>query len=334
MSLRPCAAALGLLLAVACGEHAPPAGISGPSSGTPAAPMSDAVRTYLDRIVTIMQTNSIKRLTIDWTNFRSTVFNTTPSAQTVADAVPAIRMALTLLGDGHSSYMAANGQVVYVPNRSCTASSGALPELPTDVGYIKVGAFSGSSAAATDFATTIQGTIASRDRDNLIGWIVDLRQNGGGNMWPMIAGLGPIVGEDTLGFFIDPTGAKSVWGYRTGASWNNAFTVQAVAAPYTLKRPRPKVAVLVDNGVASSGEATYIAFRQRPNTRSFGTATCGLSTANVDFSLSDGALLNLTVSVMADRTGTPYGDSIAPDEGFVSTIDAAQRAVAWLRGAP
>jgi len=35
------------------------------------------------------------------------------------------------------------------------------------------------------------------------------------------------------------------------------------------------VAVLSDNGIASSGEATLIAFRQRPNTRSFGDATCG-----------------------------------------------------------
>jgi carboxyl-terminal processing protease len=49
-----------------------------------------------------------------------------------------------------------------------------------------------------------------------------------------------------------------------------------VKAPYKLVVPSPRVAVLTDTGVASSGEA--IAFRGRPNTRSFGTPTCGLST--------------------------------------------------------
>ena len=74
----------------------------------------------------------------------------------------------------------------------------------------------------------------------------------------------------------------------------------------------PAVAVLVDNGVASSGEATFIAFRRRANTRSFGVATCGLSTANRGFVLSDGALLTLTVSVMADRARRCMGIASTP----------------------
>jgi hypothetical protein len=91
------------------------------------------------------------------------------------------------------------------------------------------------------------------------------------------------------------------------------------------------VAVLSDNGIASSGEATLIAFRQRPNTRSFGAPTCGLSTANRGFPLIDGALLNLTVSIMADRTRTPYGDSVVPDEVIVDPAEAVRRAVEWLQ---
>jgi C-terminal processing protease CtpA/Prc len=33
------------------------------------------------------------------------------------------------------------------------------------------------------------------DQGNLAGWIVDLRNNGGGNMWPMLTGIGSILGE-------------------------------------------------------------------------------------------------------------------------------------------
>jgi len=35
---------------------------------------------------------------------------------------------------------------------------------------------------------------------------------------------------------------------------------------------------------------------------------------------------------MADRTRTPYGDSIVPDETVPGDAEVVQRAIAWLRG--
>ena len=91
-----------------------------------------------------------------------------------------------------------------------------------------------------------------------------------------------------------------------------ASLLQRVDTPYRLRRESPRVAVLIDGGTASSGEAVAIAFQRRPDTRSFGTATCGLSTANEQYTMSDGASLFLTVAVMADRTKFLYGAQIAP----------------------
>ena len=278
-----------------------------------------------------MQANSINRLTIDWNMFRTSVIAQAAGAQTIPDTYAAIRVSLTLLGDGHSSFRTPTGTVIFVPNRSCSASGSSTPTLPSTVGYVKVGTFGGSGAEATGFANDVQSAIASADRDDLIGWIVDLRGNGGGNMWPMVAGVGPVLGEDVVGYFVDPTGVESVWEYRNGASWLSGFVQQRVDAPYRLRRDRPRVAVLTDNGIASSREATVIAFRRRPDTRSFGTPTCGLSTANRTFTLNDGASLNLTISVMADRTRTRYGDSIPPDEIVTDPGQAVQRALAWLQ---
>ena len=58
--------------------------------------------------------------------------------------------------------------------------------------------------------------------------------------------------------------------------------------------------------------------------------TCGLSTANRLFGLSEGATLVLSVSVMADRTKATYGDSIVPDEIVSEPADVVSRATAWL----
>lgn len=48
--------------------------------------------------------------------------------------------------------------------------------------------------------------------------------------------------------------------------------------------------------------------------------------------LADGAVLNLTVAVMADRQKASYGDVVAPDEVIVDQTQAAQRAISWLQG--
>jgi hypothetical protein len=304
---------------------------SGDSTTEP-VPVGSAATEYLDHVLSLMQNNSIKQLTINWTAFRADVHSRATGATTIAETYPAITHALRLLGDGHSSYRASDGRVLFVPNRGCTAVPVPTPSLPANIGYVRIGAFSGTALQAAELAARIQTNIKNADRADLIGWIVDLRGNVGGNMWPMIAGVGPILGEDTLGFFIDPLGRVSAWEYRAGAALLSGNVLQRVDSIYRLLRERPRVAVLTDNLVTSSGEATLIAFRRRPNTRSFGTATCGLSTANAAFLLYDGALLNLTVSVMADRTRFQYGDVIAPDETILSTPDAVvARAVAWLQ---
>jgi carboxyl-terminal processing protease len=322
------AIALALSTAIACGSDSPsPTQPSAPATAT----LSEAASAYITRVMDLMQNTSINRQTIDWPAFRASVLGVAGSAQTIADLTPAIRQAITLLRDGHSSYRSATGVTVFVSLRSCAAAPAVPLSLPATIGTVKVGAFSGNVEAASAFARQIQDAIAAADRDDLIGWIVDLRGNGGGNMWPMIAGLGPILGEGVLGYFVNPAGVETPWEYRGGSSRSGGFVQTTVAAPYTLRRPAPRVAVLSDTGIASSGEATLIAFRQRPNTRSFGQPTCGLSTANQTNTLSDGATLTLTTAVMADRNKTRFGDTIAPDEVIADPSQAIQRAIAWLQ---
>ena len=318
------------LVASACGKSAAP---TAPTPQTPVSTGPSAIaRAYLEQMLTLMQQNSINRLTIDWTNFRTRVFAAAGDAQAITDLLPAIRVAIELLADGHSSYRTPSGTVIFVPRRTCSAPPAADAAVPANVGYVRIGAFSGSAAEATVFADAIQERIRAADRHELLGWVVDLRGNGGGNMWPMVAGVGPILGESVVGYFIDPLGAETNWEYRAGASWNGGFLIQRVSMPYQLRREHPRVAVLSDNRVASSGEATLIAFRQRPNTRSFGQPTCGLSTANRTSTLSDGATLTLTVSTMADRNKTRYGDQVVPDELIADPAGTVTRAIEWLNG--
>lgn len=292
--------------------------------------LSPLARAYLDQMISLMQTNSVNRRTIDWDMMRARVFATAGGAQRISDLSPAIIVALDVLGDGHSSVATITGQILFVPTRACRASVVGTPVVPPTIGYVRVGTFGGQGSAATQFANGIDAAIRAEDRDDLIGWIVDLRGNGGGNMWPMVAGVGPILGQGVVGFFIDPDGVERTWVYRDGGALLDGAPLETVTMPHTLKKPDPRVAVLTDNGIASSGEATVIAFKGRPDTRFFGEPTCGLSTANRGFILSDGAILVLTVSTMADRTRRVYGDSVFPDEVIVNPTAVVARAIEWL----
>jgi hypothetical protein len=323
--LRRFTAAFVLVAGVACSSDSavePPPTQSGE--------MSQLAAAYIEQVLSIMQSNSIKRLTIDWPAFRGAVLARAPGAQTIPELEQAIAHAVQLLGDGHSSFRTAGGRSYFFATRTCRSLGAINFTPPPRIGYVRVSSFSGTTQQALDFANLIQANIRVADHDSIAGWIVDLRGNGGGNMWPMVAGLGPILGEDVIGWFIDPVGRETSWESRLGGSYSGGFLAQRVDNPYRLRRERPKVAVLVDNGVASSGEATFIAFLKRPNTRSFGVPTCGLSTANAGFPLSDGALLNLTVSTMADRAKVKYGDQVQPDEVIGTSAQIEQRAVAWL----
>jgi len=252
----------------------------------------------------------------------------------IPDLHPAISLALGLLDDHHSNYYTASGTYLNSPTApSCTAASAASPVIPADIGYVRIPSCSSTPAGADAVcAEGIEQQIRSRDAPKIAGWIVDIRGNTGGNMWPMIAGVGSVLGYGVAGYFVQTGDQPLAWGYQNdGWVFDGGSVVIRTSAPYTLIGPAPKVAVLTDNAVASSGEAIVVAVRGRPNTRSFGSATCGLSTANQRYPLSDGAFLFLTVAVMADRTLTPYGQSLGPDESVSGDAEVVQGAIAWLR---
>jgi C-terminal processing protease CtpA/Prc len=188
---------------------------------------------------------------------------------------------------------------------------------------VAVGAFSGTQEQADSLASNYHAQIREIDAAGVCGWVVDLRGNIGGNMWPMVAGLGPLAGTGILGYFVDPDSIVSTWTYGAGAAVLNDTIMARAATPYALRDPTTPVAVLTDRRTVSSGEAAAIAFRGRPATRSFGEATAGLSTANHGYALGDGAVLYLAVSTMADRTGRLYGGKVLPDSTVNPQTSAA-----------
>lgn len=154
------------------------------------------------------------------------------------------------------------------------------------------------------------------------GVIVDLRGNTGGNMYPMISSVSPLLPDgDILKF-------KS-------RKRTTPVTLEYVVKSYGLtpedigKFPSSMpVAILTDGRTASSGEATLLCFRGLDNTRTFGGRSAGYASGNVTHTLPDGYLFAITRSCDMARTGEVFCDD--PIEPDVQTETPLEEALAWI----
>ncbi len=61
----------------------------------------------------------------------------------------------------------------------------------------------------------MQEIIMTLDSVEIKKWIIDLKDNTGGDMWPMYLGLSQIIKEGISGYFINSNGEFSEWNYKT-----------------------------------------------------------------------------------------------------------------------
>lgn len=209
-------------------------------------------------------------------------------------------------------------EVVLTPRVVAFNRPAEVRRLGEAVGYVEI---PGVVGAGGSFDREAVDAIRGIDSAAMCGWVVDLRRNAGGNMWPMLHALRPILGEE------------------------NPFTYQYGKGPfdgratYALKRPDPAIAVLLSRLTVSSGELVAIAFRGPATTRFFGEPTAGLSTSNLSIPMVDGARLVVTTTRARDRTGRVYEGAIEPDVAvatdwtrFAEPEDPAlAAALTWLR---
>jgi C-terminal processing protease CtpA/Prc len=286
--------------------------------------MSAEARSYLATALDSIQGAVLVPKEFSWSMLRDSAFTLAAGAVSPFDTYPAIAWALRR-ANRHS--------FLQVP------TPGAVSRLLDDrIAYIHVPQRGGPAVGLADSLHSAVGEMQAA----ACGWIVDIRANGGGNMWPMLAGIGPLLGDTLVGSF-GGVDSPERWYYKAGVSGiltasGTLDTVTRITIPAveSLDRAVP-IAVLIDAGTGSSGEAVAIAFIGRPNTRTFGSRTAGFATVNRGLRLSDGANMVVTTGYNADRRGRVYGEQLVPDSivevpaGWPSPTDRVSTAArAWL----
>jgi carboxyl-terminal processing protease len=303
---------------------------------------------FLDNALDTMRQHALHGQSVDWTAVRTEAFKRAGGAFNPIDTYPAIYWALVQLGDPGAHLRLPPGlypdQIALLQQaerdavNNAPAAAREQTSIPTPFTSRRLPEGHIVTVQGRNFGFVVLPRCSAKDNDGLLlyaadvrriltdlsaqspkGWIVDLRGNTGGNMWPMLAGIGPILGDGSVGSFVANDGNVS-WFYQDGKTGTrNPAGLETVSLTLqeepVLQTPSvAPVAVLVDSSTASSAEAITIAFHGRPASRSFGSRTAGKSTAVQPFKLDDGAELYVTTAIDADRSGKAYPDGFTPDQ--------------------
>lgn len=271
---------------------------------------------YVEQAVTFMDSQGIYASGDEWEKVRSETIEKAKSAKSFDECHQLLNDALKVAGGKHSRLITSE------------ENSNGKFELPMvemkDNGliYIRLPQFSGTVDEGKQYANTVYDALREH-REEIQSAVVDIRDNHGGDMGPMVAAVSPLLPDGELMYF-NIHGVKNAVTLEDGTVNGGGSTV-SLKEPFKLNIP---VAVLQNNETGSSAEVLLICFRGLENARSFGGPSAGYCSCNTTRKLYDGAVMLLTIGKDVSRTGQEFcEDPIFPEEATDSPLETA---LEWL----
>lgn len=327
-AIRRALACSVIVVALAGCQSRPPA----PSEPTPSSFGPSSAVALIEEALGLMDQYGLFASGPAWKTARAQALERSADASDAIDARRIIEIALLVAGGTHS-------RLTSPTDAPASLDSQPIPTVdPLDGGVVSLTlpAFSGADESQIEeYVTSAWDSIQTLSSEARCGWIVDVRGNSGGNVWPMLGAISPLLDRGLVMSFSDRDNhhdsvSITADGISLGATQTIAFDSASFEEASQSVSSR-RIVVLIGPITSSSGEAIPVAFAGQQDTATLGKPTSGFSTANREFTLSDGSSLNLTSAVFADRTGRLYGGPIIPlepnDQGASVVTHAAERLI-------
>lgn len=287
----------------------------------------------VDSVLQKAKETSMYSSIINWDSLTKQVHTKAENAKIIQDLKPAFETLINGLRDHHGKIINAkdytyiawftdNKSRRHIDNRKFdndiwkivndTALKFEYKLLNDRIGYLKIVGI-GPNADIQKEAEKIRAAVIKLSKNKVKNWVVDLRYNGGGNMYPMVTGLGTLIGDGIVGKLVS-------YSKDTLFNWKilNGNFIYDVPDVVTLKKnPKfktlPKIAILTSRWTVSSGEILATCFKGRPKTKFFGEATGGYTTNNNWEVINEQVILNISTGIYCDRNGTIYDTNIPVD---------------------
>lgn len=302
----------------------------------PGKDKTDSIKLYLKRALDLMKRRSVNSAKLNWEEIYKNANTAAENARTIADTYPIIKKTLLKLEDSHSKFFSPKQVEAYLLGYRKTGQQ--FPEMKSTIlegsyAYIQLPSFASFNFAEWDeYVKTFWDKIAEFESKHPKGWIIDIRDNEGGMFVPMYAAISPFLNQRNVIGWKDGLGRYTFMNFKNGKFYENNLARYLIkTGDRKIKIARRPIVVLINQGTASSGEFAAISFVGQKDISFVGTKTTGLTSANQEHKLSDGAFLVLTEGNTIDRNKKEYaeiGKGLQPDypvdniDSFTSVDDA------------
>ncbi|HMQ62648.1 MAG TPA: S41 family peptidase [Flavilitoribacter sp.] len=310
----------------------------------------------IESLYKLIKRESIHRMEVDWDKVDQAFRGQLAKAKTRNDSMRAFVTIFKEMKDPHSSIYCEAGTIAFfnpvdeatfdrltpMMNRS-NSEMGRVKTafLENKYAYIQVPGFFARAEMVDSLAQMISDSISRFDPKKTKGFIIDLRLNKGGSLYPMLSGLGALLGDGPIGgeTGVDDKVVRS-WAIENGnfvQQGTPQSSIRHACGDAFVKKP---VVILTGPITISSGALVAVAFKGRKKTRIIGEPTGeGYTTSNGWFKLGPRLILNLASAYVSDRDGHIYRNNVTPDETVIGgdnfnnpDLDAkVAAAIKWLR---
>ncbi|AZA50638.1 hypothetical protein EG346_21760 [Chryseobacterium carnipullorum] len=296
---------------------------------------TDSVKNYVVSALDLMKAKSVNKHRINWDSLYTDSRKKAENIHTIRETYPLIKDILGDLKDAHSNFFPPEMVKDYTLGYRATGQEFPVIEskmIENQIAYIRLPGIACYHFAEWDeFVNTFYKKIEELNAKKPKGWILDLRDNGGGMFYPMFAALSPMLDKQNVIGTVDAEGQYAFFKYNTNG---NLYEGKPLAHHFNIKKVPQQITkpivVMVNKKTSSSGEFCTVAFAGQKNVTVIGQNTMGLTSGNQEYKLSDGAFLVLTTGNIIDRNKKEYskvGEGFSPqvklkdlsDTGYMKT---------------
>ena len=286
--------------------------------------LPDSLRNHLDSAIGILQTHSLYAKKVNWPAARKQAYAAAAGATSREQLFQPIAGVYKKLDDHHGWFEQYNDKIQLTDSstakrltenikKAWAKGPKIVAEMMGDVAYLRMPGMPAYKRTQIEFyANWLADSINSLAAKKPAGWIIDLRMNTGGNILPMMTALACFFDDGVVSYYLDRNNKPS----ETSLIKNRIFyqdTLHIALAHAAPDLRTAKVAVLIGPGTASSGEGLAANFKQRPNTRLFGTKTAGVANSTEGFVFNnDNTYFLITTAQLGDKNRKPLPAFVLP----------------------
>ena len=298
----------------------------------------------LDSILILAKENSVYANKVDWNLVSKKVKANLDIKDSTSNAlIKPTQLLLTELNDFHGALLI-NGQrymghvkkedtFSYKTNQEISSTlyqesvKGYKIEtemLTKNIGYIVIPAINiGGDQNAIDLATnSIRDSICKLLSKKPKKLIIDLRTNIGGNMYPMLSGLGLLFPNMNLGGDSkDGESFYSKWELKEGNFYMGGSQITSIPINCECMNKIKKYVVLTSRYTTSSGEVVASSLKGQQNITLLGEQTAGYSSTNSWYQLNEEILFSPAIAYYMSMDKTFHENGIFPDMEMEEVID-------------